>query len=71
MRLSPEMTDFRTSMLQDFEAGRPLELGAIVDAVIEIAKAEGVATPVLATVGALAFERWQAAHGPKGPRPAG
>lgn len=36
---------FRTSMLQDLEAGRPLELDAIVHAVREIAAAVGVATP--------------------------
>ncbi|SDR51356.1 ketopantoate reductase [Rhizobiales bacterium GAS191] len=63
LQVAPEMMDFRTSMLQDFEAGRPLELGAIVDAVIEIGKAEGVSTPVLSTIGALARDRWQAKHG--------
>lgn len=36
---------FRTSMLQDAEAGRPLELDALVNAVIEIAERVGVATP--------------------------
>jgi 2-dehydropantoate 2-reductase len=63
LRVSPEMTDFRTSMLQDFEAGRPLELAAIVDAVIEVGKATGKAMPVLTTLGALAHEHWQAKHG--------
>jgi 2-dehydropantoate 2-reductase len=38
---------FKTSMLQDVEAGRPLELDAIVDAVREVAGRVGVATPNL------------------------
>ena len=36
---------FRTSMLQDLEAGRPLELDAIVGAVREIGLRMGIATP--------------------------
>jgi 2-dehydropantoate 2-reductase len=36
---------FKTSMLQDAEAGRPLELDAIVGAVREIAQRVGVPTP--------------------------
>lgn len=36
---------FRTSMLQDLEAGRPLELDALVAIVAEIARAVGVDTP--------------------------
>ncbi len=38
---------FKTSMLQDVEAGRPLELDGIVAAVREIAARVGVATPNL------------------------
>ena len=38
---------FRTSMLQDAEAGRPLELDALVGAVREIGARVGVATPTL------------------------
>ena len=37
----------RTSMLQDLEAGRPLELGALVEAVLELGRLVGVATPHL------------------------
>ena len=37
--------DFRTSMLQDAEAGRPLELGALTGAVREIGALVGVPTP--------------------------
>lgn len=36
---------FKTSMLQDVEAGRPVELDAIVGAVHEIGRRVGVATP--------------------------
>ena len=36
---------FKTSMLQDVEAGRPLELDALVGAVREIGQRVGVATP--------------------------
>lgn len=36
---------FRTSMLQDAEAGRPIELDAIVGAVAELGHRVGVATP--------------------------
>lgn len=36
---------FRTSMLQDMEAGRPVELDALVHAVIEISRQVGVPTP--------------------------
>lgn len=38
---------FRTSMLQDVEAGRPIELDAIVAAVQEIAERVGVQTPAI------------------------
>jgi len=37
LALGTAMGPIRTSMLQDFERGRPLELGAIGDAVVEIA----------------------------------
>ncbi len=37
----------RTSMLQDLEAGRPLELDALVLAVVEVGRLAGVATPEL------------------------
>ena len=36
---------FKTSMLQDVEAGRPIELDALVGAVHEIARGLGLATP--------------------------
>ncbi len=40
----------KTSMLQDFEAGRPLELDAIVGAVVELADRLDVPIPVTKTV---------------------
>lgn len=43
----------RTSMLQDFEQGRALELDALVAAVVEMGQLVGVPTPTLAQVLAL------------------
>lgn len=40
----------KTSMLQDLEAGRPLELGAVVGAVLELGERLGVAMPVTRAV---------------------
>jgi 2-dehydropantoate 2-reductase len=45
--------DFKTSMLQDFEAGRPVEVDPIVFAVVELGRRVGVATPMLEAIGAL------------------
>lgn len=42
----------KPSMLQDFDAGRPVELGAIVDAPLELAARAGVPMPVLQAFGA-------------------
>jgi 2-dehydropantoate 2-reductase len=44
----------KTSMLQDLEAGRPLELDALVKSVIELGKIAHVPTPTIAHVYALA-----------------
>jgi len=48
-RLGP----FKTSMLQDVEAGRPLELDAILAAPLELARRHKVATPNLDAIYAL------------------
>jgi 2-dehydropantoate 2-reductase len=40
----------RTSMLQDLDAGRPLEVEALLGAVVELASEAGVAVPSLKTV---------------------
>ena len=45
---------YKTSALQDIEAGRPVELGALVDAVVEIAGLLAIATPTLQAVATLA-----------------
>lgn len=44
----------RTSMLQDYEAGRPLELAAIGDAVLEMAARKGIPMSTTADIIALA-----------------
>jgi 2-dehydropantoate 2-reductase len=43
---------FKPSTLQDLEAGRPLELAALVDAPLELAERHGVPVPALRTIGA-------------------
>jgi 2-dehydropantoate 2-reductase len=45
--------DHKTSMLQDLEAGRALEIDALLGAVVELARLTGTATPHLDTVHAL------------------
>lgn len=52
--VNAELGAFRTSMLQDYEAGRVLELGGLVDAVVEIGSRLGVPTPMTEALGALA-----------------
>lgn len=47
--------DHRTSMLQDLEAGKPLELGCMTGAVTELADRLGISTPHLRTVHACAL----------------
>lgn len=47
------VADVKTSMLQDLEAGRPLEIEPIMGAVLEVAGIYGVATPHVRTVYAL------------------
>lgn len=45
MELGAGMGPVRTSMLQDYEQGRPLELAAIGDAVVELAGYQGLSMP--------------------------
>ena len=42
--------EHKTSMLQDLERGRPMEIGALVGAVAELARLAGVATPTIDVV---------------------
>ena len=53
----------KTSMLQDLEAGKPLELDAIVTAVVELADITDAAAPTLRTVHA-AIELLASTSGP-------
>lgn len=57
-RLDPEkmlarLLHHKPSLLQDYEAGRPMEIDVIVQAPIAFARAAGIATPVLDTLGAI------------------
>jgi 2-dehydropantoate 2-reductase len=47
MAVTARLGAFKTSMLQDVEAGRPIELAALLGAPREIAAAKGIATPAL------------------------
>ena len=46
-RITRKLGAFKTSMLQDVEAGRPIELDALVSVVREIAQRVNVATPFI------------------------
>ncbi len=45
-----KMAPFQTSMLQDFEAGRPMEIEAILGAPLQVAKRRGLSVPYLETL---------------------
>jgi 2-dehydropantoate 2-reductase len=47
MAVTARLGSFKTSMLQDVEAGRPIEIEALVGAPREIAAINGIATPAL------------------------
>ncbi|MGH8806925.1 MAG: 2-dehydropantoate 2-reductase [Noviherbaspirillum sp.] len=47
MEVTRKLGAFKTSMLQDAEAGKPLEIDALVTAVHEIGKLVGVPTPMI------------------------
>ena len=50
----------RTSMLQDLEQGRPLEIAALVESVMEVARLVGQPTPTIDLVHALLLQRIRA-----------
>ena len=52
-----EVGDHKTSMLQDLELGRPMEIDAIVSSVQELARLAGVETPLIDSVLALVKSR--------------
>lgn len=61
--LGAGMGAVRTSMLQDYDKGRPLELAAIGDAVIELAEHMSIPMPITRNIIALArFRGQQASH---------
>lgn len=61
--LGAGMGAVRTSMLQDYDKGRPLELAAIGDAVIELADHMSIPMPITRNIIALArFRGQQASH---------
>lgn len=61
VKLGEEMGPFKTSMLQDLERGKPLELGAIGDAVLELGARYDIPMPVTQAIIALAHFRGQVA----------
>ena len=58
-----EVGPHKTSMLQDLERGRPLEIEALVGSVAELGRLTGVATPTIDTVYALITQRAREAAG--------
>lgn len=57
MQMGASMRAFRTSMLQDYQHNRTLELAAIGDAVVELASYQGLAMPVTQDILTLARAR--------------
>jgi 2-dehydropantoate 2-reductase len=53
IELGALLGEFKTSMLQDLEKGRPMEIDSIISAVCELARIADVDTPALDTVLAL------------------
>jgi 2-dehydropantoate 2-reductase len=53
----------KSSMLQDLERGRPLEIDALLGAVVEMARLVGVATPMCDTILGLVRQRARVAAG--------
>ncbi len=54
-----KLGNVKTSMLQDAEAARPVEVQAIVGAFVEVARSLGIETPIASTIYALARMRAQ------------
>jgi 2-dehydropantoate 2-reductase len=53
MAVTARLGAFKTSMLQDVEAGRPIELEALLGAPIELAERAGVSVPTLESLYAM------------------
>jgi len=56
------MGDAKTSMLQDYESGRQLELAAICEAVLELASMQNIDMPLTRYISSLARYRSEAAR---------
>ena len=61
VELGRRLGAFKTSMLQDFENGKPPEIAALLACVSEIGKAAGVATPLIDAITGLVTLRAEAA----------
>ena len=57
IELGAKLGEFKTSMLQDFEKGRPMELDTFLAAIIEMARLAGMATPTIDMVQALTLHK--------------
>jgi 2-dehydropantoate 2-reductase len=57
IRAAGDVGAHRTSMLQDLEQGRPMEIDALVTAVSELGRVVGVPTPTIDLVNALVIRR--------------
>jgi 2-dehydropantoate 2-reductase len=57
IELGAELGDFKPSMLQDLEKGRPVELDTFLDVAVEMARLAGVPVPTITTVQALAVQK--------------
>jgi len=63
LRSSPDLKNYKTSMLLDFERGKPIEVEGITGALIRKAEAKGIPVPynrcIYATVKLLDKKRWK------------
>lgn len=53
LRITREMNPYKSSMLQDFEAGRPIEADALLGVPLQVARRHGVPAPYMETLYAL------------------
>jgi 2-dehydropantoate 2-reductase len=57
LELGAQIGDFKTSMLQDFEKNRPMEIDAFLGAALEMADIAGVQVPAIRTVHGLLVQK--------------
>jgi 2-dehydropantoate 2-reductase len=55
--IAKQLAGAKISMHQDIEKRRPLEVDAIIGAVVELARKAGIATPMIDAIHALIAER--------------